>query len=216
MSGPPIVFRFDFISPYAYLAWTQIHALAARHGREVAPIPILFAGLLNEHGTKGPAEIPPKRIYVFKDTFRRARLLGVPFAPPPTHPFNPLLALRAVHASGMHRGLIDALFAATWGEVAQKGIEHAEVVAACADAVGLDGRAIVAKASDPAIKEAVRAATDSAIAAGVFGVPTMTVGDEHFWGTDSLPLLEQHLRGEDPVTPELLARVRGMRGSASR
>ncbi|MBX3276108.1 MAG: 2-hydroxychromene-2-carboxylate isomerase [Sandaracinaceae bacterium] len=216
MTGPPIVFSFDFISPYAYLAWTQIHALAARHGRAVTPRPILFAALLNAHGTKGPAEIAPKRVYVFKDALRRAARYGVPFAPPPSHPFNPLLALRAVHASGMHRGLIDALFAATWGEAEHRGVEHPDVVAACADAVGLDGVALVERAGAADVKDAVRAATDAALAEGVFGVPTMTVGDEPFWGTDSLPLLEQHLRGEDPVTPALLERVRAIRASASR
>lgn len=216
MAGLPIVFRFDFISPYAYLAWTRIHALAERHGRDVQPVPILFAALLNAHGHKGPAEIAPKRDYVFKDAYRRAHLEGVPFWPPPTHPFNPLLALRAVHASGMHRGFIDALFGATWGTDGPKGVEDPAVVEACAASAGLDGRALVAKANDPGIKNAVRAATDLAIALGVFGVPTMSVGDEHFWGFDSLPLLEQHLRGEDPVTPALLASVRGLRASAKR
>lgn len=216
MSARPIVFRFDFISPYAYLAWTQIHALAARHGREVEPVAVLFAGLLNAHGQKGPAEIPAKRVYTFKDSFRRAARFGVPLSPPPTHPFKPLLALRAVHASGHHRGLIDELFAATWGERPEKGVDRPEVVATAADAAGLDGAALVERASDPEVKAALRGATDAAIAAGVFGVPTMSVGDEHFWGTDSFEFLEQHLRGEDPVTPALLARVRGVRSSAKR
>ena len=89
-----IRFHFDFISPYAYLAWTQIHALAARHGRSVEPVPVLFAALLDHHGTKGPAEIPAKRRYLMFDVVRKARALGVPIGPPPAHPFDPLLALR--------------------------------------------------------------------------------------------------------------------------
>src|SRR5512140_3653821 len=89
-----IRFCFDYVSPYAYLAWTQIHALAARHGREVTPVPVLFAALLDAAGTKGPAEIPAKRGYVFKDVLRSAHRLRVPLVPPPAHPFNPLLALR--------------------------------------------------------------------------------------------------------------------------
>src|SRR5262249_60031058 len=87
----PIDFHFDFISPYAYLGWTQIHALAARHGRAVRPVPTLFAALLNHSGTLGPAEIPLKRVYIFKDALRTAQVFGVPLEPPPSHPFNPLL-----------------------------------------------------------------------------------------------------------------------------
>jgi 2-hydroxychromene-2-carboxylate isomerase len=62
-------------------------------------VPVLFAGLLNALGTKGPAEVPPKRLYVFKHAFRLAHGLGVPLAPPPAHPFTPLLALRVTYPS---------------------------------------------------------------------------------------------------------------------
>lgn len=79
-----MLFYFDFISPYAYLAWTQLPALAARHERELVPVPVLFAALLNAHGQKGPAEIPAKRIYLFKDVCRKAHLLGLPPPSPPT------------------------------------------------------------------------------------------------------------------------------------
>jgi hypothetical protein len=62
----PLLFYFDFLSPYAYLAWCEIHNLAARHQREVVPIPVLLAALLRAHGQRGPAEIAPKREYIFK------------------------------------------------------------------------------------------------------------------------------------------------------
>ena len=117
-SGDPIRLYFDFISPYAYLAWKGVHALAAEHGRSVEAVPILFAALLDAHGTKGPAEVPAKREYVFKDALRRATMAGLTLVPPPAHPFNPLLALRAASfpaddPAGQRR-LIDELFAATW------------------------------------------------------------------------------------------------------
>lgn len=212
-----IRFHFDFISPYAYLAWTQIHALAERTGAIVEPVPVLFAGLLNHHGQKGPAEIPAKRVYVFKDALRRATLLGVPLALPPSHPFNPLLALRAVLAApeDRRRLLIDALFAATWGDAPERGVDRPEVVRAAARAAGIDDD-LVERASAPQIKDALRTSTEEAIAAGVFGVPAMRVGDELFWGLDSFDLLERHLRGEDPLTPELLARIRDVPASARR
>ncbi|MEZ4302294.1 MAG: 2-hydroxychromene-2-carboxylate isomerase, partial [Polyangiaceae bacterium] len=192
----PIRFLFDFISPYAYLAWTQIHALADRHGRQVLPVPILFAALLNTYGHKGPAEIPPKRAYVFKDTLRRAALFGVPLSPPPTHPFNPLLALRASSLpmpEDKRRDLISALFRATWAGGA--GVESPESVAAAATSVGLDGESIVAEASTPEAKARVRAQTESAVAQGAFGVPSIVIGQELFWGLDSFDLVERYLRG---------------------
>src|SRR5262245_18617729 len=113
----PIRFHFDYLSPYAYIAWTQIHALGERHGRAIDPVSTLLAALLAAGETKGPAEIPAKRVWVFKDSFRTAKLLGIPFGPPATHPFNPLLALRISaldQPADEKRRAVDALFAATW------------------------------------------------------------------------------------------------------
>lgn len=213
----PIRFYFDFISPYAYLAWTQIHAIAARHGRAVRPVPILFAGLLNAHGQKGPAEIPAKRAYLFKDIARLAHRFGVPVAPPPSHPFNPLLALRAASLpmeEQARRALVDRLYAATWG--GGPGVTDPAVIAEAATAAGLDGAAVVREAESPEAKERVRRQTEEALAAGAFGVPTMVVGAELFWGVDALPHLELFLEGRDPVDPDVLARWAHLPASADR
>jgi 2-hydroxychromene-2-carboxylate isomerase len=222
-----IRFHFDFLSPYAYLAWVSIHALAAEHGRTVIPVPTLLAALLAHGGTKGPAEIPAKRVYVFKDTVRSASVLGVPLIPPPTHPFNPLLALRA---SGLVEGeaqkaLVDELFRGAWG--GGGGCESPEAVAKAAGRAGLDGADLVRRAGEPAAKDRLRAATDEAIANGVFGVPTMRVeadvgpksGGPHqelFWGLDSFAHLERFLGGEDPVRGVDLAQWASTAASASR
>jgi 2-hydroxychromene-2-carboxylate isomerase len=203
----PIRFLFDFISPYAYIAWKQVHAVAERHGCRVEPVPILFAALLNAHGHKGPAEIPPKRIYTFKHVVRLASRLGVPLAPPPGHPFNPLLALRVSSlpmADDTRRDLIDRLFDATWA--GGPGVEDEQVVARVAGEAGLDGAGAITQARSDEGKARLREQTDAALAAGAFGVPTMLVGSELFWGNDSFPDVELHLRGEDPVTPAVLAR----------
>lgn len=210
-------FLFDFISPYAYLAWTQIHDLAARHGRDVEPVPILFAALLDAYGHKGPAEIPPKRIYIFKDVVRTAHALGVPLAPPPSHPFNPLVALRAASlpmGEGERRALVDALFRATWG--GGEGVDDAAKVARAAREAGLDGDALVAAAATQEAKDRVRAQTASALAAGAFGVPIVDVEGELFWGLDSFAHVEQYLRGEDPITRERLAKWAHVVPSAER
>ncbi len=64
----PVRFHFDFLSPFAYLAWAGVHDVAIRHGREVAPVPVLLAGILAAHGTRGPAEIPAKRAFLGGET----------------------------------------------------------------------------------------------------------------------------------------------------
>jgi 2-hydroxychromene-2-carboxylate isomerase len=203
----PLRFHFDFISPYAYFAWTQIHALAGKHGREVEPVPVLFAGLLDAHGTKGPAEVPAKRLYVAKDSMRRARALGVPFAPPPSHPFNPLLALRISSLPlprDTQRAIIDRFYAATWGD--GPGVTDPETVATLVSECGIDGAKAIADATTTEAKERVRAQTERAVREGVFGVPTILVDGELFWGVDSLEHLDRFLAGEAPVDAKMLER----------
>jgi 2-hydroxychromene-2-carboxylate isomerase len=193
---------FDFVSPYAYLAWHRLPALAARHGLAIVPVPVVFGAILGAHGTLGPAEVPAKRAYLVKDTVRAARAAGVPFGPPPAHPFNSLLALRvAIQAPA----LIDRLFAAVWSGHGS-GVDDPAVVAAIADDAGLDGAALVAAARTDDVKQRLRASTERAIARGVFGVPTMIVGGELFFGNDSFDHLDRFLAGRDPVTDEDLAR----------
>lgn len=199
MTEPRVVrFLFDYISPYAYLAWKRIHALVEGEGYAVEPIPVLFAAFLKAHGHKGPAQIPSKRIYVFKDCLRTATVEGIDLHPPPRHPFNPLLALRV---SGLdmpaatRRALIDRLFDEVWG--GGRGVEDPAVVAEHCAAVGLVDA--VARASASENKQRLRAASEMGIAAGGFGVPTMLVGDELFWGFDSFPHLRRVLAGQDPL-----------------
>jgi 2-hydroxychromene-2-carboxylate isomerase len=199
----PIRFCFDYLSPYAYLAATQVRAVAARVGREVQPVPVLLAALLEANGSRGPAEIPRKRAYVWKDVLRLARGLGQPIALPATHPFNPLPALRATAAvddAAARWKLVDALYRATWVEALR--VDHAEVVARVADGVNLDGARLVEESGRTEVKARLRAFGDETLAAGGFGVPTMIVDGELFWGLDSLPHLERFVRGEDPITAD--------------
>lgn len=198
--GRPVIrFHFDFLSPYAYLGWTQIHAVARRHGRQLVPVPTLFAALLRHGATEGPASIPAKRACIFKDVLRTAHLLNVPISPPAKHPVSPVLALRAasVPEGPDQTRLTDALFAAVWN--GGPGAETPEQVAAVAASVGLDGPALVAAATTPEAKERLRDRTEEAIRAGVFGVPTMRVDGELFWGVDSFVHLERFLAGSDPL-----------------
>lgn len=187
---------FDYISPYAYLAWCALPSLVARHGASLEPSPVLFAGLLEANGTKGPAEIPRKRTYLFHDVSRSAAVLGVPIAPPPTHPFRPLLALRvtlAARAEDRAR-VVDALFRATWG--GGGGCDTEDAIERALDGTGLDTKSLLLEAGRDPVKQALRSSTERALARGAFGVPTMFVDDQIFWGLDSLPHLDRYLGGD--------------------
>lgn len=213
----PIRFLFDYLSPYAYLAWNRIHALAEAHGRAVEPVPVLLAALLGAGGQKGPAEIPAKRRWVMRDVARTAASLGIPMRPPPSHPFNPLLALRvsSLEMDGaIRRNLIDGLYGATWktGE----GVTDPEVVARIASGAGLDGAAVVRAAGESDAKDRLRRATEAAIGAGAFGVPTMLVGEELFWGFDSFGHLGKYLEGKDVLDQRLVEAWEKLPASASR
>src|SRR5262245_48588932 len=147
MTPGPLRFYLDYISHNAYIAWTQIHPLAQRYGRSVEPIPVLFAGLLNANGQKGPAEIPAKAWWMAKDLLRKTARLGVPLRPPASHPFNPLLALRATLVPRdviEQRRLIDALFRAAW--VDGRDLSNADVIASVGASIGMDGAQLVAAA----------------------------------------------------------------------
>ncbi len=200
VTPPPIRFYFDYVSPNAYLAWTQLPALAERHGFAVEPVPVLFAGLLEAHGQLGPAEVPPKIRWMSRNNLRKAALLRVPLSPPAFHPFNPLLALRVSSLPLVARerwALIGALFQGVW--VRSLHVSEAPIVEQLADEVGLRGAALVAEAQHADCKARLRQQTDGAIAGGVFGVPTMEVRDELFWGYDDFPNLERFLAGNDPL-----------------
>lgn len=212
-----IRFFLDYISSNAYLAWHEIHRLAERYGRRVEPIPVLFAGLLNAHGQLGPAEVPPKALWMNRNIHRKAALLGIQLKPPASHPFNPLLALRVSSIAmeeSTRRKLIDGLFHAVWSEGVD--VMHPEGVSAIAAAAGLDGDKAVVEAKSQEVKDRLRSQTESAIAAGVFGVPTMIVDDELFWGYDDFPFLERFLAGRDPLDREALKAWIGVRPSATR
>jgi 2-hydroxychromene-2-carboxylate isomerase len=217
-SRTTVRFLFDYISSNAYLAWVELPKIAARYGAAIEPVPVLFAGLLEAHGQLGPAEVRPKALWMARNNLRKAALLGVRIEPPRHHPFNPLLALRV---SGLpmpeerRRALIGALFEAVWADGLH--VSDPDTVAAVAARAGLDGPAIVAAAGEPAAKARLRADTDAAIASGVFGVPTMQVGGELFWGYDDLPYLELHLAGKDPLDAAEAAKWnRGVTASARR
>ncbi len=212
MSGLQVY--FDTISPYAYFGWRNVRALSAARGLRLEARPTVFAALLAHHGQLGPAEIPAKRVWTFKEIFRYAKLEGIPLQGPATHPFRSLTSLRiaALEAEPeIQHARIDALFDAIWG-MGIDGGDDAQIATALTER-GHDGPALVEAANAAENKERLKAITAEAIARGVFGVPTFAVGDELFWGNESLRYVELHLDGEDPLdgvaVESILARPRG-------
>jgi 2-hydroxychromene-2-carboxylate isomerase len=202
----------DPVSPYAWLGLRDLDRIEAA-GARIVVVPVLFAGLLNAHGTIGPAEVDAKRRYLFRDVMREAARRALPFAGPPGHPFNPLTALRmctALADDAARRRLFVAFTCATW-ERGENLMTEATLVR-LADEAGLNGTALLAAGRTPAVKQALANATAQAVADGVFGVPTFRVGDdsELFWGADRLDALLWRLRGNgiaEDVLREFLDRA---------
>ncbi len=185
-----ITFWLDFISPYAYLAFEQLPLALEGLSYEVEYRPVLFAGLLKHHGQLGPAEIPGKREWTYRQVLWLAQANGVTMQMPAVHPFNPLGLLRLALACGPNRYVCETIFRHVWRGGAD-----------AADAARLAQlQQQLAPTRDPAsdeVKNALKQATQDAIAAGLFGVPTFAVDDKLFWGFDSLAMLRAYLQGDE-------------------
>ena len=178
---------FDFISPYAYLQSKQFDRLP--RDIEVEFVPVLFAGLLNHWGQLGPAEIPAKRIQTYRYCHWLAARRGVKFRMPPAHPFNPLVPLRLCLALGSTRASVEAIFDYIWGEGGD--VSDPDDFALVAADLGIQDFA--SACSSDRVKAELRAQTERAIAAGVYGVPTFEVNGELFWGADLTDMLLDYL-----------------------
>jgi 2-hydroxychromene-2-carboxylate isomerase len=195
-TAQPILWYFDPISPFAYLALPAIERLARSHA--VSYRPIVFGAVLAHCGQLGPAEIPAKRIHTYRLCQFLADRAGIPVRFPPAHPFRSLDTLRllaaldaAPHATRMVMDFI-------WRDGRDPVAERDALVASLSP-VHFDD--LVAQTD---AKARLRAWTDEALAAGVFGVPTLAVGPALFWGADAMPMAEAML--DDPAlldTPEM-------------
>ena len=186
---------WDFSSPWAYLGVCQVDALAKRTGARVTWRPMLLGGLFKAVGTPDvplAAQSAAKQRYSRQDLHRWAAYLGVPFRFPSRFPMNTVKALRTYLALPEERrdSYRDGVFRAFWSE--DRDISNAEVLA---ELIGPDAAEVVARAESAEVKLALRTATESAQARGVFGAPTFVVdGKELFWGQDRVDLVEEALR----------------------
>jgi 2-hydroxychromene-2-carboxylate isomerase len=189
---------FDVISPFAYLAFGQLARLPA--SVELEFVPVLFAGMLEHFGQLGPAEIPSKRRATYRFVLWRARRMGVPLRMPPAHPFNPLAALRLIIAAGSDARAVGTVLEAVFRH--GRDVADRAVIAELAATLGVaDPESAL---SEPLVKERLRANTTWAIGRGVFGVPTLVIGEEFFWGHDAMDMALDYVA--DPAafnTPDM-------------
>lgn len=189
-----ITFYFDVISPYAYLAFEQLPQALQGISHSVTYKPVLFGAVLQHFGQLGPAEIAPKRTWTYRQINWLAKQQGSSLQMPANHPFNPLGLLRLAVACGKegvcNRFVAETLLRHVW----QGGLD-------AGDANRLQALAEQLKPArsndDPNVKAELKTNTDAAIAKGIFGVPTMEVDGEVFWGLDALPMLRAYLEGDE-------------------
>ncbi len=176
-----VTWYFDILSPFAYL---QNHVLGTMTNQIVLDRkPVLLVGLLQHWGTKGPAELPPKRQFTYRHIIWMAQRMGVPIQFPDRHPFNPIPLLRLIIAAGSTKAAVDAIFDGVYVQ----GLtgDNPDHWSQFCSAVGLDVDEANRRISSPDVKKELIDNGKAAIDKGVFGVPTLIIDNELFWGLDS-------------------------------
>lgn len=196
-------FYFDFLSPFSYFAWTKIQA---QKDVNVVFKPVALGPLLNHWGIKGPGEVDPKREFLLKQCLRYAAKNNIDFTTPKTHPFNSLYALRLALKStaGEHQSeVIKTLWLAGWKTRIDMG-EPDELIRVLKEA-NLPADELYEKSFSREAKQELKANIQEAISFGAFGVPTMVVDQELFWGNDAVEDVMNFIHGTDRLNREKLA-----------
>lgn len=190
-------FWFDFGSPAAYLAFTQISRIEAETGANATYHPMLLGGVFQATGNQSPAAIPAKGSYSFTDFSRFAKRYDVPFHANPHFPINTLLLMRG--AIGIQQQEPDrfmayctAMFKAIW--VDSLNMNDPNIVGSVLHAANFDPQGLLTLANEPNTKDALKLATQEAVKRGIFGAPTFFVGNQMFWGQDRLDFVKEALQ----------------------
>lgn len=189
-----VEFYYDYGSPTAYLAWTQLPEICRKHAAQLVCKPMLLGGVFKATGNETPARIEAKREWMFDDIARYAQSYGVPFAYNPHFIMNTLAAMRGAVWARSAECLDDynqALFEAAW--VTQRNIADTDEIAAVLTEAGLDAEVALEAMQQAEIKTELIDATNEAVGRGIFGTPTMFVAGQMHFGQDRLPWVEQAL-----------------------
>lgn len=191
-----IEFYFDFLSPYSYVAWTWVR----NSPHEFSFHPVSIPSIISHYETKGPAQIKPKRNYLFKDLLRFTTLNKIPFTTPLHLPFNSLYALRLSLksvAGEFQFDIIDSIFRAGWEFGLDIGSD--DVLKEVLAQKKLPVAELFLKMEDKSSRVELKKSTELALQKEIFGVPSFCVDNEMFWGNDSVKYLEMYLAGTDPL-----------------
>ncbi|WP_180698398.1 2-hydroxychromene-2-carboxylate isomerase [Pseudomonas crudilactis] len=192
-----VEFYFDLGSPATYLAYTQLPKICAATGSELIYVPMLLGGVFKATGNASPAMIPAKGRYMFEDLDRYAKRYGVPLKFNPHFPINTLMLMLAVTGIQLRQparfqAFIDCLFTALWVEGCS--LDDPATVAAVLSEHGFDPQEVLALTNDESVKAKLKENTEIAVKRGVFGAPSMFIGNQLFFGQDRLDFVEEALR----------------------
>jgi 2-hydroxychromene-2-carboxylate isomerase len=191
-----VEFFFDFGSPAAYLAYTQLPKIAAKAGAEIVWRPFLLGGVFKATGNASPVNVPAKGKWMMGDLARYARRYGTPFSVPAEFPINTLPLMRG--AVGMQMkytvlfaAYVDAVYQAMF--VAPRDLRDPKVVAEVVQGIGMAPADFEALIGDLEVKQRLIAVTEEAVRRGAFGAPTYFVGEQMFFGQDRLEFVAEAL-----------------------
>jgi 2-hydroxychromene-2-carboxylate isomerase len=210
MPMPSADWYFDFVSPFSYLQCELLGEL--ERSLRIRYRPVLFAGLLKAHDHKGPAEIPAKRRFTYRHVVWQARAMDIPLKFPAAHPFNPLPLLRLAIVADCAPDAVRRIFRFIWrdGRLGDLPIEWAELMSE------LDLPDAQRRITDQDVKDALRRNTEEAITRGVFGVPTLIIGEELFWGVDATRMASDYVAAGCRYTDPEMDRVASLPAAAVR
>tara|TARA_B000000565_G_scaffold184694_1_gene140383 strand:- start:469 stop:1107 length:639 start_codon:yes stop_codon:yes gene_type:complete len=196
---------FDFISPFAYLQFSQFKRF--ENDLSITIHPVVFGALLKHWGQLGPAEIVPKRIFTYRFFKWKADRLGIEYTMPPSHPFNPLPALLSCIAGNSTYEVTKEIFDIIYKQGEQpdqkEGREKLETLLNKYPSE-------YSELDESALKKILRTNTSRAIENGVFGVPTFVVDRQIFWGGDSSDMMLDFIKNPELFSSEEMQRVSSM------
>lgn len=189
-----IEFHFDFGSPTAYLAYTQLKLIAERNETKIEYYPILLGGVFKATGNNPPAAVPAKGKYMMVDLQRYANKYRVPYERNPYFPVNTLALMRGAVSyqdDGDFIKYIEVMFRNMWIE--PKNLNDEEVLKKVLIENNFDVEDFIIRITDQNVKDKLISNTENAVNKGAFGAPTMFVGDQMFFGQDRVEFVEEYL-----------------------
>ena len=199
---------FDFLSPFSYLQNYRLNELPSN--LFINRKPLLFAGLLNHWGTKGPVELSAKRLFTYRHVQWLADKLEVPLCFPEKHPFNPISLLRLCIAAGCSKKAVDAIFNCVWVE-GLSGDDPDNWKRFC-DAVNIPESKALEIIASSEVKQELKLNGENALEQGIFAVPTLVVDGNLFWGFDSTDMAIEYLSNPQLFSSSEMKRLETLPG----